>query len=539
LTRNATTQASGTYTQVDNLTYTYSGTNANQLISVTDGTGANYTGTGFRNLTGSTGSYGYDSNGNLNSDPYKGLSFSAYNVLNRVDKITCTAYTGRYVDYTYDGSGNLIRKRQYDNNALVHTTDYIDGFVYLDNTISYYCMPEGRVMNIGGTMKPEYIITDHQGNARVSFMDNGSGTAVVEQENSYYGFGMVMPGSLITGDNNKRLYNDGSEWQNDFSNLPDYYQTYYRNYDAALGRWIGTDPIAGATESISVYQYSNNNPIMFNDPLGDLSDAQWLMAVVSYNNGPILSSYHADSGSSDVVSLNDANAFQAGASYAANFDMFGSANSPGGMAGSYGAAVAKYNLSLQPGQSPIITTSPVHVITGTTWFSEPTSNGISGSTIAIELDHFNDIIGKPMSYALAFNQTIKSTTEYEPMETLIGTFKASTSSSFKNKCPERILNINATTTINQNREIKTSFNANINLFVYKYKVTDKIGMEQEFGTDSWNISTGLSWEDGLSLSGTVNGHSAEVSYRPNMVGLATVAGLIFAPEITIPALSTQ
>lgn len=41
---------------------------------------------------------------------------------------------------------------------------------------------------------------------------------------------------------NKQLYNGGSEWQNDFGNLPDYYQTFYRNYDAVLGRFIGTDP---------------------------------------------------------------------------------------------------------------------------------------------------------------------------------------------------------------------------------------------------------------------------------------------------------
>jgi len=274
LTRNATTQGSGTYTQVDNLTYTYNSTNANQLLSVTDGAGTNYTSTGFRNLTGSTGNYGYDNNGNLNADPYKGMTFGPYNVMNKVDNITFTAVSGRYINYTYDGSGNMIRKQQYDNvsgtSTLIHTTDYIDGFVYVDNTLSYCSMPEGRIMNVSGTLKPEYIITDQQGNARVAFTDNGSGTAVVTQENSYYGFGMVMPGSAVIGDNNRNLYNGGSEWQNDYTNLPDYYQTYYRNYDAAIGRWVGTDPKADATANLTVYQYSNNNPIMYNDPLGDL-----------------------------------------------------------------------------------------------------------------------------------------------------------------------------------------------------------------------------------------------------------------------------
>ncbi|PWG77921.1 RHS repeat-associated core domain-containing protein, partial [Pararcticibacter amylolyticus] len=61
----------------------------------------------------------------------------------------------------------------------------------------------------------------------------------------------------------------GSEWQNDYGDLPDYYQTYYRNYDAALGRFLGVDPMAEASDAVSTYHYSGNNPVMYNDPLGD------------------------------------------------------------------------------------------------------------------------------------------------------------------------------------------------------------------------------------------------------------------------------
>ncbi|XHR97706.1 hypothetical protein ACFJIV_14220 [Mucilaginibacter sp. UC70_90] len=39
------------------------------------------------------------------------------------------------------------------------------------------------------SLKPEYIIADQQGNARISFEDNGSGAPIVRQENSYYGLG--------------------------------------------------------------------------------------------------------------------------------------------------------------------------------------------------------------------------------------------------------------------------------------------------------------------------------------------------------------
>lgn len=80
-----------------------------------------------------------------------------------------------------------------------------------------------------------------------------------------------MPGGVVTtpGNDNKHLYNGGSEWQNDYGNMPDYYQTYYRNYDAAIGRWVGVDPNPESAESMTVYQYGGNNPVLFNDPLGD------------------------------------------------------------------------------------------------------------------------------------------------------------------------------------------------------------------------------------------------------------------------------
>jgi RHS repeat-associated protein len=142
----------------------------------------------------------------------------------------------------------------------------------------------GRVLNLSGTLKQEFVITDHQGNARVSFQDNGSGVAVVKQENSYYAFGLVMPNSPVATPTtpNKQLYNGGSEWQNDYGDLPNYYQTFYRNYDAATGRFIGVDPMAESAASMTPYQYANNNPVMNNDPLGDKTNfGQWVWDLYS------------------------------------------------------------------------------------------------------------------------------------------------------------------------------------------------------------------------------------------------------------------
>ena len=44
-------------------------------------------------------------------------------------------------------------------------------------------------------------------------------------------------------------------------NLSDYDQTFYRNYDAASGRFTGVDPQPESAENLTGYYYSGNNPI--------------------------------------------------------------------------------------------------------------------------------------------------------------------------------------------------------------------------------------------------------------------------------------
>ena len=73
---------------------------------------------------------------------------------------------------------------------------------------------------------------------------------------------------------NKNLYNGGSEWQNDTkavnAGVPDYYQTFYRNYDPAIARFVSVDPEAEGAESIGDYHYAGDNPIVYNDVMGDM-----------------------------------------------------------------------------------------------------------------------------------------------------------------------------------------------------------------------------------------------------------------------------
>ncbi|NJL12484.1 MAG: hypothetical protein HC913_05480 [Microscillaceae bacterium] len=49
-----------------------------------------------------------------------------------------------------------------------------------------------------------------------------------------------------------------------------HYQTTYRHYSPALGRFMALDPQAASMPSINPYHFGFNNPIAFNDPNGDV-----------------------------------------------------------------------------------------------------------------------------------------------------------------------------------------------------------------------------------------------------------------------------
>ncbi|WP_367330320.1 DUF6443 domain-containing protein [Sphingobacterium multivorum] len=322
LTRNV--MLNGNISAMDNLVYTYQG---NQLTNVSDGASASQ---GFKNLTGSNAAYNYTSSGNLSADPKKGISIE-YNILNKDEKIIVSSVAGRFIKYSYDGAGILLSKQIYDGNVLKTTTNYSDGFVFENGTLAYFRMPEGRVRNTGAGLKPEYMLTDYQGNVRVSFEEK-DGKAIVRQDNGYYPFGLLMPGNTVPSQPNKNLYNGGSEWQNDFADLPDYYKTHFRNYDAAIGRFIGVDSRANENPFVTPYHYGLNNPVFYNDPLGDKEFPLRELSILW--NSPYGGTYSGGGGGgggggSTSFFNSHADAFQFGASQMDNFGswgMFGFAN---------------------------------------------------------------------------------------------------------------------------------------------------------------------------------------------------------------------
>ena len=90
------------------------------------------------------------------------------------------------------------------------------------------------------------------------------------QEDHYYPFGLTMSGisskALAFGKENRNKFNGGVELESDLG--LDLYKTFFRPYDPQTGRFTGIDIRAEEQFMFSPYCFAYDNPILFNDPLG-------------------------------------------------------------------------------------------------------------------------------------------------------------------------------------------------------------------------------------------------------------------------------
>jgi RHS repeat-associated protein len=63
---------------------------------------------------------------------------------------------------------------------------------------------------------------------------------------------------------NNYLYNAATE----LNTNTNWYETPFRGYDPALGRFMQADPLAHQSRNLSPYRYGFNNPFNYNDPTG-------------------------------------------------------------------------------------------------------------------------------------------------------------------------------------------------------------------------------------------------------------------------------
>jgi RHS repeat-associated protein len=265
LNRNGTSE---TATAIDKLAYTYS---HNQLLKVADT--ANKT-QGFVDGTNTDNDFTYDFNGNMTIDKNKGITAITYNHLNLPIKITFGT-TGNIV-YVYNATGQKLKKVVTQGTAVT-TTDYLDDYQYVNNTLQFFPTSEGYVAYSQTLNAYSYVYQykDHLGNIRLSYSDANNDKLItnneIVEESNYYPFGLKQTGynnvtnSLGNSEALKRLYN-GKELQGELGlNMYDYGA---RSYDATIGRWMNIDPLAEKMPFASPYAFCLNNPVNMFDPDG-------------------------------------------------------------------------------------------------------------------------------------------------------------------------------------------------------------------------------------------------------------------------------
>ena len=270
---------------IDDLTYTYSTTNPNLLIKVDDATNNP---NGFKNGSNisSADDYLYDAYGNMTVDHNKGITEIKYNHLNLPVKITF-ATTGN-IEYLYNAGGVKVRKIVTDGSD-VRTTDYLNGFQYVNNNMEFFPHAEGYVKKTMASYNYVFNYTDHLGNIRLSYTKNPiTNVLTILEENNYYPFGLKHQnynmtkrqydkdgGNIVITPTNLTVYDykyNGKEWQDELSlNM---YDMDMRQYDPAIARWVVQDPVIH--HDFSPYNAFDNNPVFWADPSGADSERDYM-----------------------------------------------------------------------------------------------------------------------------------------------------------------------------------------------------------------------------------------------------------------------
>ena len=117
-----------------------------------------------------------------------------------------------------------------------------------------------------------YVYISNESNQNVYFDDITvrHTTGPLMQEQAYYPYGLEIQGlsdkALMKAATNYK-YNAGSELEDEDG--IGYYNTFYRKYDAQIGRFSGVDVLAEKMTNLTPFHFGANNPASFNDPLGD------------------------------------------------------------------------------------------------------------------------------------------------------------------------------------------------------------------------------------------------------------------------------
>ena len=245
------------------------------LLTLNSGGQAENFGYNYDQLINTDGSqnnnYGYDGNGNLTGTPqrvvdnvtYQPLSMAYDQYLNLISTATTGATT---TQYQYNEANQRVLK---GDTASGTGTLYLHGMnpqplVTWDGATQtrYFYGPNGLIA-IQANGENQFALKDHQGSVRLLFAASDSTTATASWD-------YLPMGDLMRSTNGTSLaYRFTGQ---EFDPETGLYNYRSRLYDCQLGRFYETDPQA---QFASPYVYAGNNPILFLDPSGELSNAAW------------------------------------------------------------------------------------------------------------------------------------------------------------------------------------------------------------------------------------------------------------------------
>ena len=245
---NTSTTESYTYDAVGNRlssqnVASYSYNNSNQLTSSSDG--YNYT---------------YDANGNiLTKSNASGTTQFAWDGENRLTSVTLPNGGGT-VSYRYDPFGNRVQK-----SGPNGTTNYVyDGQDVLEevdtsgNVVARYTHGTGIDEQLAQFRASTTSYYHQDGINSVTAISNAA--SALTETYTFNAFGKL---TASTG----TLTNPYQYTGREFDSETGLYFNRTRYFDLATGRWLNEDPLQFAA-GMDFYEYSYNNPAMFNDPSG-------------------------------------------------------------------------------------------------------------------------------------------------------------------------------------------------------------------------------------------------------------------------------
>ena len=272
LNRLTQTQDGGTLAVLQGYAYDKTGNRTSATVS---GTTTTYTYPAGSHKLSSVGANGrsYDANGNTTQAVGTVTKNFVYGDHNRMTQ-TKDGTTVK-MNYVYNGRGEQVRR--YLGTANTYTlydeaghwlADYTNATTPVQQAIWFGDMPVGVFTGAGASQKLYHVEPDALGTPRVVIdpTRGATGTTVWKWDLNGEAFGTTAPNQDPDGDATQFVFNLRFPGQR-YDSASGLNYNYFRDYEAATGRYVESDPI-GLRGGSATYPYAVSKPLVNSDPLG-------------------------------------------------------------------------------------------------------------------------------------------------------------------------------------------------------------------------------------------------------------------------------